>query len=151
MLGFYCILWSVRSGLGYMYPCFIHNPAYAITRLKSYCRPKSKTILSCQPAAGLWIKHLLDITTYAAFFLTTIYWFSFNTAMFPDNGKYPIANGISWTPQHIGRSFFVSLYFNPALRRESSHRSEYLGSLHRCTFFASSTEKFGFIFRISSA
>jgi purine-cytosine permease-like protein len=33
---------------------------------------------------GFWY----DITNYAAFWLTTIYWFSFNTAMFPDNGTH---------------------------------------------------------------
>jgi hypothetical protein len=39
---------------------------------------------------------------------------------------------------------------SPPLRREASHRSEYSGSLHRYVFFASSIEKFAFIFRIST-
>lgn len=59
---------------------------------------------------GFWY----DITTYAAFFLTTIYWFSFNTAIFPDNGKYPIANGISWTPQHYRSQLFGLTLLQPS-------------------------------------
>jgi len=33
---------------------------------------------------GFWY----DITTHAAFRLTTIYWVSFNTALFPDTGTH---------------------------------------------------------------
>jgi len=52
-----------RPRSGFAHPCFIHNPAAIKKRFEILRSYNAKTIISACLPAGLWIKHLLGITT----------------------------------------------------------------------------------------
>ena len=59
------------SRIVFAHHCFINYPAHIIPNLRSSCRLNQKMIVLALSSAGQWIKHLLDITTHAAFRLTS--------------------------------------------------------------------------------